>query len=196
MCSNDSTRSSVSDTVLLYVALAARSKHVTLARRGGDAPPPSNSRNSALLGSINSMDAYRQPRSPSAPGHTVLASQDRRDRRELVAAQRIQGVSHGNHATTSAAGCAAISGTATDSAARQCEALPRLAAVGVRIEFDTRPAVENAYRTLGVGVCRASPSPGTPVSAKARQRDCTSSLTRRAVLRSAAAVSSLPKVVR
>ena len=61
MCSNDSTRSSVSDTLLLYVALLERWRQVTSARRAGCGPPSSNARSSALPGSASSMAANRHP---------------------------------------------------------------------------------------------------------------------------------------
>src|SRR6202158_3810057 len=67
MWSNDSTRSSVSHTTLLKVALVARCKQITAARRGGAGPASSNARSSALPGSILSIAAIRQARAEVAP---------------------------------------------------------------------------------------------------------------------------------
>jgi len=66
-------RSSDSDTTLLYVALFARCRQITVARRGGTGPPLSNACSSALPGSIISIEAIRQP-SPTSRSRRKIAA--------------------------------------------------------------------------------------------------------------------------
>ncbi len=155
-CSKDSTRSSAQrhHTLVGGVVRPLQADHLgaprqELAPRRTRAVRPCSVR-SFRLARFDHFDGCIPP----AVSDAMLTPQDRCDRRELVAAERIQRVCHSDHAITSALRCAAISGTATHSAGGQREALPRLAAFGVRVVFDTGMAVENLHRPICARVRR------------------------------------------
>ena len=81
----------------------------------------------------------------------MLAAQDRRDRPELVSAERIQWVCHAitqSHPLTPAQ---RFTNLVSASARGDRETFPRLPAVRVGVIFDARSAVENSDRAVDAG---------------------------------------------
>src|SRR6185295_12517218 len=178
--------SSVIDTMLLYVVLFDRCRRITSARRGGGGPPSSKACSSDLPGSANSIDANRQP-SPTP------CSRIRIDRPELVLVKRIQWVRHGITQSHPRQAAQPIRRRRQPVASENPSHACLRSACG---SYSTRGRRSNTITARSALVYAGQPSPGTPVRENARQRDCTSSLTRNAERLSTAAVSSLPNLVR